>query len=228
MSHYDESPINPLPISVMILALAMVVPELVFQAGENGLIGGPTAIGWRADALDRFAFYPDIMDWMAQRGSWDPIHLLRLVTYPFIHASFTSTVFGIVFTLALGKMVGEAMSNLAVLVIFFGAAICAALVYWLVLNDPFPIFSGFPSAYGLIGGYTFLLWLNAVATGGQQVQAFSLIAFLMGIQLVFGLIFEVGNGWFADLVGFFAGFGLSFLVVPGGFKRLMTFLRSKR
>lgn len=228
MSHYDESPVNPLPPAVMLLVLAMVVPELAFQAGESGLIGGAEAVGWRAAALERFAFWPEWFDWMVERALYPPEQMVRLLTYPFVNASFLSTVFAIVFTLALGKMVGEAMSNIAVLVIFFGSSVVAALVYWLLLNDPFPLVGGLVGAYGLIGGYTFLLWLKAVATGGPQTQAFSLIAFLMGIQLLFGLFFDAGSGWFADLVGFFAGFALSFLVVPGGVRRLLSFLRERR
>ena len=227
MSHYDESPVNPLPISVMLLALAMVLPELAFQVGENGLFGGPEAIGWRVDAIERFGFYPEIFSWMVERSSFPPEHLARVLTYPFVNASFLGAVFAIVFTLALGKMVGEAMSNLAVLVIFIGSSVAAALIYWLVLNDPFPLIGGITGAYGLIGGYTFLLWLRQRAVGGPQHQAFSLIAFLMAIQLVFGLLFDTGNGWFADLIAFFAGFGLSFAVVPGGFRRLMAFLRAR-
>lgn len=227
MSHYSESPVNPLPPVVMLLVLAMVGPELMFQAGENGVFGGPEAVGWRTAAVERFSFFPDVFSLMAERGDWRLDHVIRLLTYPFINASFLSTIFAIVFTLALGKMVGEAMSGLAVAVIFLGASVVAALVYWVVLNDPFPLIGGFPGAYGLIGGYTFLLWLRAVAGGGPKTQAFSLIAFLMGIQLVFGLFFDTGNGWFADLAGFFAGFGLSFLVVPGGTRRLMEFLRSR-
>jgi membrane associated rhomboid family serine protease len=211
----------------MALVLAMVMPELAFQAAEAGLVGGQEGIGWRALALELFAFFPELFAWMAERGIWLPLEIARLVTYPFVHVSFMSSVFAIVFTLALGKLVGEAMSGLAVLVIFFGASVVAALVYWLALPDQAPLYGGMPGAYGLIGGFTFLLWLKAVATGGPQTQAFGLIAFLMGIQLFFGLFFDTGNAWVADLAGFFAGFGLSFFLVPGGFSRLMAFLRSR-
>ena len=124
-------------------------------------------------------------------------------------------------------MVGERFSGFAVVVVFFGSAIFAALVYGLLLDDDFPLFGGFPAAYGLIGAYTFLYWLRQVATGGPQMQAFMLIVFLMGIQLVFGLLFGPRNDWVADLAGFVAGFGLSFLVVPGGFQRLLGWLRDR-
>ena len=49
----------------------------------------------------------------------------------------------------------------------------------------------------------------------------------MGIQLVFGLLFGGGQDWVADLAGFVAGFGLSFLVSPGGRARVVDRLRQR-
>ena len=211
----------------MPLSLAIVLPELAFQLAERGLIGGPEAVGWRLAMVNRFAFVDQTFDRMVELGLYPWEHVIRFVTYPFVHASFVQAIFALVFVLALGKMVGERFSGLAVIVVFFGSSIFAALVYGLLLNEDFPLFGGFPPAYGLIGAYTFLYWLKQVATGGPQSQAFMLIVFLMGIQLVFGLIFGPRNDWVADLAGFIAGFGLSFLVVPGGTQRLVDWLRSR-
>lgn len=79
----------------------------------------------------------------------------------------------------------------------------------------------------MIGGFTFLLWVKLAQTGGPQSRAFTLIGFLMGIQLVFGLLFGGGQDWVADLAGFVAGFGLSFLVSPGGWARVVDRLRQR-
>jgi len=54
-----------------------------------------------------------------------------------------------------------------------------------------------------------------------------LIGFLMGIQLVFGLLFGGNRDWVADLAGFVAGFGLSFVVSPGGWGRVVDRLRRR-
>ena len=45
--------------------------------------------------------------------------------------------------------------------------------------------------------------------------------------LLFGLLFGGRNDWLADLAGFASGFGLSFLVVPGGWSRLREVLRRR-
>ncbi|MCK0126398.1 hypothetical protein MWU76_18555, partial [Gelidibacter sp. F2691] len=64
-------------------------------------------------------------------------------------------------------------------------------------------------------------------TGGNQLSAFRIIVFLLGIQLIFGLIFGAGLNWVSEIAGFVAGFGLSFLVSPGGWSRVLTRLRRR-
>ncbi len=223
--HHDPSPFNALPPVVVILFLAMALPEAAFSLGEAGLIGGPGAVGWRLAAIERYGFSGDVFDWMMSNGRWLPEHLMRFVTYPFVHTSFTGTLFAVVFLLALGKLVGETLGQLAVVVLFVGGGVFGALVYALVLNDPAWLVGGFPSTYGLIGGYSFVMWHTLGARGEQQLRAFSLIAMLMGIQLLWGVLFGGNNAWFADLLGFVFGFVASTLMVPGGLARVLQKLR---
>jgi membrane associated rhomboid family serine protease len=222
----EESPLNPLPPVVVALALLLFGIELVFNLGQRGLIGGPEAVGWRLDAMREYAFSAAIFDWMMETGRWPIEHLKRFVTYPFIHWSFMHMLMVNVFLLALGKMVGEVFGTLAVLVIFFGSSIIAALAYTL-LGSEIPLVGGYPAAYGMIGSYTFMLWLSYGAAGKSRLNAFQLIAFLVGIQLLFGLLFGSNKDWFADIAGFAAGFALSFGLVPGAFGRLLDKLRQR-
>ena len=47
-------------------------------------------------------------------------------------------------------------------------------------------------------------------------------------QLVFGLLFgNAGYAWVAEITGFAAGFGLSFLLVPGGWRRVRAQIRGQ-
>ena len=57
----DAAPLNPLPPVVWALALPMIAMEAVVTLGASGLVGGPDAIGWRLQALERFVFAPDVM-----------------------------------------------------------------------------------------------------------------------------------------------------------------------
>ena len=226
-SHPDASPFNALPPVVVALAVALLGIEVVLSLGERGVLGGPGAIGWRLEALESFGFYDEIFAWMFETGRWEPEHLIRFVTYPFVHFNFTHMLLVVVFLLALGKMVGEAMGGAALLVLFFGSAVGAAVVYTVLLDTQVPLVGGYPAVYGLIGGYTYILWMDYGRTGQSQFRAFTLIGFLLGIQLVFGVIFGSDAVWLGELAGFATGFGLSFVVAPGGWRRLRERLRQR-
>ncbi|MEJ2002852.1 MAG: rhomboid family intramembrane serine protease [Maritimibacter sp.] len=223
---HNAPPLNPLPISVTLLALAIFGIELVLTGADNGVLGGARGSGWRLAAMEDYGFFEPLMSWMVQHGLMRADILMRLVTYPFIHASFTHAAFALVFLLALGKMVGEVLSNWAVLVVFFGASIAGALVYWGIWDTQVVLVGAYPGAYGLIGAYTFILWAG-LAGDMQGVRAFGLIAMLMAIQLIFGLFVGGGPGWVAEFSGFTAGFALAFLVSPGGWQALLRRLRQR-
>ncbi|SMX31220.1 rhomboid family intramembrane serine protease [Actibacterium lipolyticum] len=223
----NASPINPLPTVVWLLVLPIIALEIVFGAGARGLAGGPAAIGWRLDAIQDYAVSGAVVKWMFTTWQFPTEHLLRFVTYPFVHYSFTHALFVVVFMLALGKMVGEVFRLWAVLIIFFASAIGGALAYSLLLNESIPLVGGYPAVYGLIGAYTFLLWVSMSGRGSDQFRAFSLIGFLLGIQLLFGILFGGSRDWVADIFGFATGFALSFVVVPGGWARLRARLRHR-
>jgi membrane associated rhomboid family serine protease len=222
----DASPLNPLPPPVAALALIIAGIELTLAAAARGMIGGAEGVGWRQAALERYAFFGEIFDWMAENGAWPVEQVARFITYPFVNFAFTQTLFVVVFLLALGKMVAEAMGTAAFLVIFFGSAVVGALAYGVLLDDPRPLAGGFPAVYGLIGGYTWILWTSLGRVGAPQGRAFTLIGMLLGIQLVFGVIFGSSNEWVAEAVGFVTGFVLSSVMGPGGWRRaLETFRR---
>ncbi|MGD9863913.1 MAG: rhomboid family intramembrane serine protease [Pseudodonghicola sp.] len=217
--------VNPLPPVVVALFLVIMGIEVVLFLGARGLIGGPGAVGWRLEAMQRYAFSGEIFDWMWESGRWPVAHLIRFVSYAFVHASFTQALFVGVFVLAMGKLVAEIFGSLAMLAVFLISAAGGALIYALLLNDPMPLVGGFPAVYGLIGAFTYILWRRLGAVGANQTRAFSLIAMLIGVQLLFGLVFGGGADWVADLGGFATGFALSFFVAPGGWARLRGRIR---
>lgn len=227
MQDRNAPPLNPLPVIVWVLALPIIAMEVVVGLGEAGILGGIDGAGWRLQALERFVFSPPLMEAMMARGEYPPQQVMRLVTYPFVHGSTTHALFVVVILLALGKMVGEVFRWWAVLVVFFGAALAGAFAYMLVPGNSAPLFGGYPATYGLIGGFTFLLWVNLAAVGANKYRAFSLIGFLLAIQLLFGLLFGGGYEWVADVSGFVAGFLLSFLVSPGGWGRVLDKIRQR-
>ena len=181
MQDHNAPPLNPLPPVVWALALPMIALEIVLQAGAAGLAGGPDAVGWRIDAITRAAFVPDLWREMLSLGQYPPEHMARFIAYPFVHGNLTHTAFAVVILLALGKFTAEVLRFWAVLVVFFGAAIAGALAYGL-LTTRVPLFGAYPGDYGLVGAFTYLMWLR-LAGSGREYRAFSMIGLLLAAQL---------------------------------------------
>ncbi|NIZ08879.1 rhomboid family intramembrane serine protease [Pseudooceanicola sp. HF7] len=215
-----EGPVNAVPPAVVVLFIAIVAVEGLFSLGKAGFIGGPASIGWRLGALQDYGFFPAYLDFMLQSGSFPLDGVMRFVTYPFVHGAFTQAVIAGIMLLALGKFVGEAMKPVAILVLFFGTSILAALVFGLIAPPQEALFGAFPAVYGFIGAYSYMLWIFYRVAGERQIMAFRLIGLLMGIQLLFAVFFDVGLTWVAELAGFVTGFALAPLLLPGGLARL--------
>ncbi|WP_240453831.1 rhomboid family intramembrane serine protease [Chachezhania antarctica] len=221
----EEPAVLPMPPVVAALFIVLIGIELAFFLGTQGIVGGPGAVGWRLAAVQRFGFSGDILWWMIETGRWPANHMIRFVSYPFVAASFTNALVAGVMLLALGKMVAEVFGAISMLLIFFVSSAVGALAYGLLAGDPYPLLGSFPAVYGMIGGYTYLMWRSLEIVGASQLRAFSLIAVLMGVQLGFGLFFDVQKDWIADLAGFLSGFVLSIVLAPGGLRALLARIR---
>ncbi len=224
---YDAPPLNPIPGVVWLILLPIVAMELVVNAGTLGLAGGAAGVGWRQEALQRFALSPEMLDQMIGTGRWTWDYLVRFISYGFVHGSFTHALLAAVFILAMGKFVAEIFSPWSVLAVFLIPLALGGVAYSLVPGVKMALFGAYPGAYGLIGAFTFIIWARLGAENANRGRAFTLIAFLLGIQLIFGVLFGGSPDWVADLVGFASGFGLSFLVGPGGPAHLLRAIRQR-
>ncbi|UYV36180.1 rhomboid family intramembrane serine protease [Rhodobacteraceae bacterium D3-12] len=219
--------VNPVSPVVVVFFLVMLGIELAFTLGAQGVVGGPEAIGWRLGAVQDYGFSGGIFDQMRARNLWPSEHLLRFVSFLFVHASLTHMIVAGVMLLALGKFVGEVFAGWAVALVFLGSGMGGAAIWGLLLNEPGYLYGAFPGVYGLIGAFSYVLWLRLGESGENQWRAFVLIGFLMGIQLLFGILFGARSDWLADLGGFVCGFLLSFVVSPGGWSRVLQRLRNR-
>lgn len=223
-----EGAINPLPPAVTALAVLIAGIQLLFEAGERGIIGGPEAVGWRLAALRDWGMFDPLVNWMLENHTILWSELVRLLTYPLIHLGFTHALFAVVFVLAIGKQVAEAMGQLAFLAIFFVSAAGGALIWALLVDERQVLAGAFPGVYGLIGAYTFILWLVLDRIGENRWRAFSLIGFLLGIQLIFNALFGGNLQWVADVGGFVVGFVFAWATSPVGRARFREWLMELR
>lgn len=221
------SPINALPPVVIALALLIVGVEVVLQLADNGIIGGPRGVGWRIGLIEDYGFSPAVLDRVIVNGDYSFDMLKRFVTYPFINLQLTQVAFCAALTLALGKYTAEYYGSLKALAIYVLCSIVGAVIYGLLVTENYPLIGGFTPVYGLIGAYTYALWLSLGRAGENQIMAFRLIGFLLLIQLIFGLFFGPNSAWIAELAGFVTGFTLSTIMAPGGWAGLLRRMRQR-
>ena len=220
-----EHPFNAIPPLVLILAVIAGGVELVLSAGATGFVGGPGAIGWRIDAISDYAVSPLVLDQILVRGDWS--FAPRFVTYAFVHGSFTQALFGVALLLALGKFVGEVVSWLSLTLLLLLPTVIGAVVFCLIFDGPVPLYGLFPPVYGLIGAFTYLLWLRLGQMGQNRLNAFRLIGVLMVFQLAFALLFGASPVWVAEVAGFLTGFAAAVLLAPGGWAAFVARMRAR-
>ncbi|MEM9319620.1 MAG: rhomboid family intramembrane serine protease [Pseudomonadota bacterium] len=227
MNPETQSPFNALPPSVIALAVIIGGLEAMFQLADAGLLGGAGGVGWRIGAIQDFGLDPRLWDRMLDIGAVDWDVLRRFATYPLLHGGAVEVLFAIVFVLALGKLVAEQFSQAAFWAIFIISTLAGGLGYVVLGGSERILIAAFPGAYGLIGAFTFILWMRLSNSDADATRAFTFIAILAGVQLLFSL-FDLDFGRLvSDLSGFAAGFLLSFIVSPGGWARVLARLRQR-
>jgi membrane associated rhomboid family serine protease len=216
----NNSLINPLPPIILIITLILILTELIFQLSKASVMFGESGQILRNNVIIQYAFYGSLQDWMFNNGILRWEFAIRYFTYPFVHLSFMQTLIATVMFLALGKMVCEIYNGLLFFALVFASSVSGAFFYGLILDDQFPLTGLFPAIYGLIGAYTYILWISLRSVGAKSANAFTLVAVLLGIQIIFKFLFNGTNDWIADLFGFLTGFLFAFLTNLYTLKRL--------
>jgi membrane associated rhomboid family serine protease len=222
-----QSAINDLSPVIIALALLILGTEVVFQLANAGFIGGPRGVGLRFEAINRFGYAPAVLERVLVQGDFSPAILIRFVSYAFINVDLVQVAFCTALTLALGKFATEYFGAMRVLVIYLATTVFGAVVYGVVVAQNLPLLGGFTPVYGLIGAYTYALWVRLGQAGDNQLRAFRMIGILLALQLGFGLVFGGGMAWVAELAGFVAGFLLAIPLAPGGWAAMLRRMRQR-
>ena len=99
---------------------------------------------------------------------------------------------------------GEAMPGMptddpvAFAILFAVSSILGAAIYGLLSWQNTALVGAYPGVYGLIGAYTYLMWLALNRMGENQLKAFQLIGILLGLMLVYSMIFGSAPTWIAS------------------------------
>ena len=108
---------------------------------------------------------------------------------------------------------GEVFHPIALALLLVVTTALGAASFGALFDGPIALIGLFPAVYGLIGAFTYLLWLRLGQAGENRLRAFRLIGVLMAFQLGFSLLFGASPVWVAEVAGFVVGFLAS--VHPG-------------
>ncbi len=220
---------NPVSPVVVVLVAVMLLVELVFQAGEKELIGGPMAAGWRLEMMRFFGFHRAVFDHILQGGEIEPKVIWPFLSYLFVYRSFLHMLIATSLILAMGKMIAETFSGLAVLVLFVVCGLAGALAFGLVSTPGgFPLVGAYPVFYGFIGTHTWIRVHELRAQGKSILPAFRMIGLFLLLRSGFMLYGGVPNDWSADLAGLITGFLLAYILAPDGKDRIRGWIRAIR
>jgi len=220
---------NPVSPIVVLLVGIMVVVELALQAGEHGLIGGPQAIGWRLELIRFFGFHKAVFDHIRMGGEIEPKVLWPFFTYFFMPRGFVSVLISGALILAMGKLISDRFSGLAMLAIFVVCSLAGALAFgfWSTPGG-FPLIGAYPVFYGVIGTFTWIRISDLRAEGASILPAFTAVGMFFVFRGGFALYYGLSNSWMADLAGLLAGFLLAYLIAPDGKDRMRGWLDALR
>lgn len=227
-SDYSAAPLNPLPVLVWLLILAIAGIEAVLWLGGQGLIGGPQALGWRLEAITRWGFSGAVQSVMLENRHFAPAYLARYAAFSFIHSGPLHAFFVIVLLAALGKYVGEAFGTLRLLAVLLPASLGGAAAFGLILGEHELawLFGGMPMVFALVGAAAWWRWRDTSDSAARR-RALALLGGLMLARLGIGLTVEPGYGWIADLAAFGFGFALAVPLAPGGWALVRARLRER-
>ena len=221
--------LNPIsPVLLVIAGLAALL-ETIFQLTDAGVIGGDGALAWRLEAIQSYGFFDGVFEHFRANGlaamARQPELALSFITYPFLHWSIPDALIGVAIFLAFGRVVSLRFSIQATLTLFAAGIFAAALGYGIVSNSGQPLLGLFVPSCALIGGYCWTEYRFRLVQGVPVWPAFRILLFLAIFNLAAYLFLTPTDYWIGQLAAFIVGFGLSFIVAPGGVRRILARLR---
>ena len=220
---------NPISPVVLVIVGIMAVIELGLQAGAHGWIGGVDAISWRNVMAQNFGLNPAVVEHILQGGTIEPKVIWPFFTYIFVARSFINFLIVAALILAMGKMIADRFSSIAVLILFISCTLVGAIVFGLSPHsNRFPMLGAYPVFYGFIGTYTWIGVADLRKAGKSILPAFAAVGMFLVFRGTMALVYGPSNSWTADLAGLLVGFGLAYLVAPDGKDRIKRWLRRLR
>ena len=185
----DAAPFNKMPIAVLCVIALVGAVELIFQGAESGIIRGQDGMALRSFWGQRLGFSLSIYEPMWVTKNYDFLAAYRLFTFGFVQHGLSTALVALAIFAALGKYVAEQFGQVCFLLLTFIAPIFGLLFFVFLIPTSGWVIGLFPAVFAMVGGFTVRQIDLRRETGEAVLPAFTLIAFLMGIQLFFYFVF---------------------------------------
>jgi membrane associated rhomboid family serine protease len=212
-------PLPPVPRVLWALVLASVIPELLFQAAEAGLVFAPDL---RLRAMALFAF--DDRVWDGRLDGLYPGHRwVMLVSHAFLHGGLAHLAMNAVVLLALGKYLAALIGPWRLLPLYVLSAAAGAVAFGAIADTALPMAGASGAAMGFIGLWQAGEWRWRRRAGAPVTPIRNMMIGLVLANLILWIAMQGLIAWEAHLGGFLAGGLLGFawrvLSIPGGWQR---------
>ncbi|MBL4811660.1 MAG: rhomboid family intramembrane serine protease [Rhodobacteraceae bacterium] len=193
----------PKPV-LLVLILAVALPELVLTLADNELIGSTR---WRSISYQNGAFWTGILrDWQVNFAAQPTV---MFATYSFLHTDMLHMLGNIVALFWLGRIAIARIGSWRFLGLYLLSALGGAAVFGLLSQGFRPMVGASGAIFGLAGGW--LVWeLRTARTEARNwrqpaIQTAKQVGFLVGLNFV---VLWLQNGelaWQTHLGGFLTG-----------------------
>jgi membrane associated rhomboid family serine protease len=203
-----------LPLVLMVLVLANVLPELILQLSDRGWLWP----GLRRWAFTMGAFQPDLLEGPGPRFAFQPLSMF--LTYGFLHTGLTHLMINMFGLIWLGRLILSYRTSESFVLFYLMATIGAAEVFALIGPGTGSTVGASGALFGLVGVYAIDAGFLASAKPSKEersVQFFrlSLATVLLALSdLASQALLGSLAAWQAHAGGFLTGAVMALLSPP--------------
>ena len=208
----NAAPFNKMPTAVLIAIGLIGVLELFFQGANSGIVQNVDGVALRNRWIHLFGFHMGHIETMWITSEVNINGLYQAFTFNFVQRNLPSALIGLALFAALGKYVAERRGQLCFVATLLLAPLFGLICYVFISPPLGPIVGIFPAVFGLIGGFTIEQIERRREDDEPILPAFSLITFLMMVQLIYFFLFGTSTEWIAEFFAFVAGCGIALII----------------
>lgn len=215
-AHPTTKTVFGLPTALFLLLAANILPELVLQLADRGIVLSPALRAW-AYALG--AFQPDLTRWPGQRFGGQS--LTMFLTYGFLHTGLSHVAINMLGLVWLGRLILSYRTPETFVMLYLMSLVGGAEVYSLIGMQGGTMVGASGALFGLFGAYAVDAGLFAssrpqAAEAGVQFFRLALATVLLALSDVGSqaLLGSSPAAWQAHAGGFLTGAVIALLSPP--------------